>query len=232
MEMEDTQTPKERIVIKDEIVNLQQFYVDAYLENLPEIVSQRKEELVDKLMYFKENHIQHKYDKYGNDKPIVNQYLVSTYFFRSINEFGNISPEYNPENLSVVWGIYQYLIEQVNLEICPFTPSLTHFCQFAGISTDILKDYKSSKDKQMREIAQKIYDACYQGQMMSAQNGITKESSTIWRMKTENEVVERKTPNINVSIKESVDPKEVNARLDSILGFSSKTIEGEYETKK
>ena len=158
--------------------------------------------------------------------------MVSTYFFRSINEFGNISPEYNPENLSVVWGIYQYLIEQVNLEICPFVPSLTHFCQFAGISTDILKDYKSSKDKQMREIAQKIYDACYQGQMMSAQNGIAKESSTIWRMKTENEVVERKTPNINVSIKESVDPKEVNARLDSILGFSSKVIEGEYETKK
>ena len=42
---------------------------------------------------------------------------------------------------------------------------------------------------QMREIAQKIYDACYQGQMMSAQNGLTKESSTIWRMKTENEIV-------------------------------------------
>lgn len=229
--MEDNQTPKERIQIKNEIVNLEQFYVDAYLDNLPEIVAQRKEELVDKLIDFKEKHIQHKYDKYGNDKPIVNQYLVSTYFFRSINEFGNISPEYNPENLSVVWDIYQYLIEQINLEICPFTPSLTHFCQFAGISTDILRDYKESKDKQMREITQKIYDACYQGQMMSAQNGITKEASTIWRMKTENEIVEKKTPNINVSIKETVDPKAVNDRLNSILGFSTKTIEGEYETK-
>ena len=48
----------------------------------------------------------------------------------------------------------------------------------------------------------------------------------------ENEVVERKTPNSNVSIKESVNPKEVNERLDSILGFSSKTIEAEYETRK
>lgn len=232
MEFEDNQTPRERITIKNEIVNLEQFYVDAYLDNLPDIVDQRKKELVDKLVDFKENHIQHKYDKYGNDKPIVNQYLVSTYFFRSINEFGNMSPEYNSENLSVVWGIYQYLIEQVNMEICPFTPSLTHFCQFAGISTETLKDYKNSKDKQMREIAQKIYDACYQGQMMSAQNGITKEASTIWRMKTENEIVETKTPNINVSIKETVDPKKVNERLDSILGFSSKVIEAEYGTKK
>lgn len=232
MEFEDNQTPKERITIKNEIVNLEQFYVDAYLDNLPDIVDQRKKELVDKLVDFKENHIQHKYDKYGNDKPIVNQYLVSTYFFRSINEFGNMSPEYNSENLSVVWGIYQYLIEQVNMEICPFTPSLTHFCQFAGISTETLKDYKNSKDKQMREIAQKIYDACYQGQMMSAQNGITKETSTIWRMKTENEIVETKTPNINVSIKETVDPKKVNERLDSILSFSSKVIEAEYGTKK
>ena len=42
MDTEDNQTPKERIAIQNEIVNLEQFYVDAYLDNLPEIVELRK----------------------------------------------------------------------------------------------------------------------------------------------------------------------------------------------
>lgn len=225
--MEDKNYDEKRIAIRNEITELQQFYVDGVFENLPQVVEQRKNELVDKLIEFKENHIQYKYDKYGNEEKIVNPYLVSTYFFTSLNSIGNISPDYSPENMSIVWNVYQYLVEQVNLQICPFAPSLTHFCKFAGISTSTLRSYKNSFDKNMREIVEKIYDACYDGQMSTAQGGAIKERSTIWRMKTENEVVEKKTPNVNVNISENVDIKEVNDRLNNILNFNTKTIEVE-----
>lgn len=225
--MEEKNYDEQRVAIRNEITELQQFYVDGVFENLPQVVEQRKVELIDKLVDFKENHIKYKYDKYGNGEPIINPYLVSTYFFTSLNSIGNISPNYSPENMSIVWNVYQYLVEQVNLEICPFSPSLTHFCKFAGISTGTLKNYKNSFDKNMREIVEKIYDACYDGQMVNAQCGATKERSTIWRMKTENEVVEKKTPNVNVNISEKVDIKEVNDRLNNILNFGNKTIDVE-----
>ena len=44
-------------------------------------------------------------------------------------------------------------------------------------------------------------------------------------MKTENEVVEKKTPNVNVNISEKVDIKEVNDRLNNILNFGNKTVD-------
>ena len=230
--MIDEHTPEQRLEIKEKINELEQFYVDGSLKNLPERIEKIKNELVDKMEYFKNHQIERKYDKYGNEEKIINKYLVSTYFFRSLNEIGNISPNYNGENLSIVFGLYKELVEEVNLNICPFAPSLTHFCQFAGITVNTLKDYRSSKDKNLREVAEKIFDACYQAQMTASQTGITKETSTIYRMKTENDVVEKKTPNVNVNITESIDTKAINRKLDNILGFKSKTIiDGEYSEK-
>lgn len=217
---------QERIKIKNDITELQQFYVDAKLSNLPIIVEKRKKFIIQQLMEFKDKHVHYKFDKNGNKELDVNEYLVSTYFFRSLNPIGNVSPDYSPENLSIVWDIYMYLIEQVNIEICPFNPSLTHFCRFAGISTKKLKSYANSHDPNMRELVDKIYDSVYEAQMNMAQNGKVKEKSTIWRLKTENDVVEKKTPNINVNISQKVDTNEVNSRLDNILNYRTKVDKG------
>ena len=109
---------------KNKVVDLENFCVNAQInEMLPKIVEERKKEVVNQLVEFQDKYIQTKYDRYGNETKIVNPYLISTYFFKSINPLSNVEPAYSSEKLAIVWDIYMYLIEQVNMNIYTFQPT-------------------------------------------------------------------------------------------------------------
>ena len=115
-----------------------------------------------------------------------------------------------------------YLIEQVNMNIAPFQPTLTHFAKFAGISLNTLKNYKNNGDLQMAILIDKIYDETMDSNLNLAQAGKLKEKSTAMRLKVENEVVEKVVPKVNVNVSASVDLDAINNRLEELTKFNKK----------
>jgi hypothetical protein len=209
---------------KNDVVNLENNFVNSQLSiaNLNHLVEERKEEVVNKLVEFQNNYVEHTYDKYGNDKKTVNPYLISTYFFKSINPMSNTEPTYSSEKLAIVWDIYMYLIEQVNMNIAPFQPTLTHFAKFAGISLTTLRNYRNMGDAQMNILIDKIYDETMDSNLTLAQNNKLKERTTAFRLKVENEVVEKVTPKVNVNVSAKLDLNKINTRLDELTNFNKK----------
>lgn len=210
---------------KNDVKELENFYVNSTIDtkNLQLLVQEKKEEIVNKLIEFQDKHIETKIDKNGNVEKIVNPYLISTYFFKSINPLANTEPIYSSEKLAIVWDIYMYLIEQVNLEIAPFQPTLTHFAKFAGISLNTLKSYRNSGDREMQILIDKIYDETMDSNLTLAQNNRLKEKTTAFRLKVENEVVEKSSPTVNYNVSAKVDLNKINQRLNEIIDFNQKT---------
>ena len=68
---------------KNKVRELQNFYVNGQIDNLPTIVESKKKKIVNELVDFQNKYVQVKYDKYGNEEKIVNPYLISTYFFKT-----------------------------------------------------------------------------------------------------------------------------------------------------
>ena len=209
---------------KNEVVDLENFCVNAQInELLPKIVEERKKEVVNQLTEFQEKYIQKKYDKNGNVTKVVNPYLISTYFFKSINPLSNVEPAYSSEKLAIVWDVYMYLIEQVNMNIYTFQPTLTHFAKFAGISLNTLKNYKNMGDPQMSILIDKIYDETMDSNLTLAQNKKLTEKSTQFRLKVENEVVEKVQPKVSVNVNTKLDLDRINGRLNELISFNQKT---------
>ena len=209
---------------KNEVIELEKFCVNATLDNLEELTYQKEQEMISKI----ENYRKMMVVEIKNDDGEVidtihkdyNPYLVSTYFFKSINPLSNIEPMYSSEKLAAVWGIYMNLIELVNIHIGPFQPTLSHFAKFAGISTYTLKAYKNSPDLQMQTIANKIFDETFDSNVLLAQNKILSNRSTELRVKVENEVQEKPQVKVNVNVNQEVDLGQISARLDEISNFS------------
>lgn len=216
---------------KSKVRQLENFYVNAEIDNLEQVVEQKKKSIVNKLNEFQEKYIQTNIDKYGNETKVVNPYLVSTYFFKSVNPLSSKTPMYSAEKLSIVWDLYMFLVEQVNMNITTFQPNLTHFARFAGISLATLNRYKNSGDEDLMNLCDKIYDECFDSNMSLAQTGRLNEKSTITRMKIENQVVEKVQPTVRVNVETKIDLDEIDKRLKEITGFNKKVIELDRDKK-
>lgn len=194
---------------KNELINLENFYVNGKLENMNQLVEIKRKEIENKLIEFQ------KIDPEKRGNP----YLVSMYFFKSINPLSSTEPDYSPEKLAIVWDLYMYLIEQVNMNIAVLQPSISHFCRFAGISVNTFKNYKNRGSNEMQILANKISDATFDSNILLAQNNVLKDRSTIMRVKVENEVQEKPQVKVNVNVNEEVDFEQIASRLHEISSF-------------
>lgn len=220
--------------IKNQITTLENFYVNAQLDNLPQLVEEQKNNIVNQIIEFKEKRM----TLYDSDTGEITQegvrmtpFVISNYFFRSINNLQNIEPQYSGEHLSILWNLYLYMVEQVNLNLCEFTPNISHFCKFIGITTTGLKKMLKSSDEGIRIVVEKIYDACYDEQMTMAEHGKYNARATTFRMKSEMNIVEKEAPQVVVNVN-ATNYDDVNKRLNELLGFDKRVTEAEYELKK
>lgn len=195
---------------KNDLINLENFYVNGKLDNLDQLIDLKKKEVVQKIVEFQNQE---------NYMAKMNPYLVSTYFFKTINPLTSIEPEYSPEKLAIVWDLYMYLIEQVNMNICVLQPTISHFCRFAGISVNTFKNYKIRGTNEMQTLVNKISDATFDSNILLAQNNVLKDRSTIMRVKVENEVQEKPQVHVNVNVNEEVDLEQIASRLNEISKF-------------
>lgn len=212
---------------KQKLRQLENMYVNSQIDNLDELVKNRKDELMGKLEEYQDTFKVKRYTKDGTPYEIinVNPIIMQQYFFKSINPIGNREPAYNAEKLAIVWELYNDIMLQVNAKIGEFVPSLTSFCTFAGITLTTFRSWKKNNDIDMRIIVEKINDVCFDTNVTLAQRGELKERSTIYRMKSEQDRVEKEQPQIHIHNEGAIDFNAINKRLDELQGFNKKKSE-------
>lgn len=199
---------------------LEDVYVNGKLDNLDEIVNKKKEELVNALEEYNNKFSTIEYDK--NDLPHkiinLNPIIIQNYFFKSLSGFTNKEPKYNAEKLGIVFTLYQDIVAQINAEIGTFTPTLTSFCNFIGLTLSTFRNScGNSDDPDMKVVFEKINDYCFDANISLAQRGKLSEKSTIYRMKSEQERGEKSTPEIHIHTKtEALDMESALSRLKEL----------------
>lgn len=212
---------------QNDLRELEQFYNEGKIDTLFANIEQKKQELVEDMIKYANEHTEAcKWDKDGiplSYKVKINPLVVSNYFFKSITPIGSQEPIYNAEKLSMVFDYYCQILAEVNDKIGNFPSSLTLFCRFAGITLNTLRQYKNSQDYSMRVIVEKIYDQVGDENITMSQMGMVREKTTLFKMKSQNEMVEKVQPNVNISLKAiDVDLDKINERLDKYKQFTNK----------
>lgn len=211
---------------QNKLRDLEQMYSENKVDNMLATIQQQKEKICEEITQYAEDNMKPcKWDKDGcplefkvSIKPIV----INNYFFKSIVPLGNVEPIYNAEKLSMVFDYYCEILAEVNDKIGDFPSSLTSFCKLAGITLSTLRSYKNSQDLSMRVVVEKIYDQIGDVNISMSQLGIVKERTTLFKMKSENELVEKQQPTVNINITEKVDMEQIANRIDKYKVFATK----------
>ncbi len=214
---------------KIKVRKLEEFYVNGTVSDLIPELNKQKEKMVEKMIeYAKENKTACKWDKDGYPidytveiKPIV----INNYFFKSIVPLGSKIPAYSAEQIAMAFDYYMDIITNINVHIGNYPTSLTTFCKFLGISMTTLRNYRNSEDMDMRNIVEKIYDQIGEENLTMSQMGVAKEKSTLFRLKTQNEIVEKATPNVNITYKATIDKDALENKLDKYKALLNKKEE-------
>ena len=206
---------------------LEQFYVEGKVDNMLTTVQEKKEQLVEDMINYANEHLEAvKWDKDGcvlAREVQINPLVISNYFFKPIIPISSQEPMYNAEKLGMVFDYYCELLYEVNDKIGNFPSSLTLFCKFAGITLNTLRRWKNSDDYSMRVVVEKIYDQIGDENITMSQMGVVRERSTIFKMKSQNEMVEKVQPNVNISVKTiDVDIDKINERLNNYSRYATK----------
>ena len=212
---------------QNELRNLEQFYTQGKVDTMLTTIQERKEQLVEDMIEYAKNHeVECKWTKDGDPiawKVEINPLVITNYFFKPIIPITSQEPMYNAEKLGMVFDYYSELLYEVNDKIGNFPSSLTLFCKFAGITLNTLRRWKNSDDYSMRVVVEKIYDQIGDENITMSQMGVVREKSTIFKMKSQNEITEKVQPNVNISVKTvDVDLDRISERLKQYSNFSNK----------
>jgi hypothetical protein len=224
--MEREKIMQKRKEKQDKTRDLEKFYTEGKVEDILANLEERKKELIeDMIQYASEHKKECKWNRDGEPidfKVDLNPFVIENVFFKSIVPIGCQEPEYNAEKLSLAYDFYCQLLVEVNNHIGQYPASLTSFCHFAGITLNTLRIYRNSSDLAMRTIAEKIYDQIGDANITMSQLGIVKERSTIFKMKSQNEIVEKEQPKVNVNIVEVPDMEKIEERINKYRSFAEK----------
>lgn len=211
---------------QNQLRELEQFYVEGKVDDMLETINKKKEELVQDMIKYAEKHLEPvKWDKDGcvlAEKVKVNPLVINNYFFKPITPIGCQEPVYNAEKLSMVFDYYCDILAEVNDRIGNYPSSLTSFCRLAGITFNTLRQYRNSDDYNMRVIADKIYDQIGDENVTMSQMGVVREKTTLFKMKSQNEMVEKLQPQVKVNVNTEIDIDKINERLNKYKQFANK----------
>lgn len=226
---------------KYELQTLEKMFVENKIDNLDLLIQEKMSEFKLNMSKLEMNAIKITKDKDGNEKEVFdikykNPVVLNEYLLKSINPYKNITPEYTAESLNAVFTLYCDILAQVNAQIGTLAPSISSFCKFAGISTTTFKGYKSSPEVDLRNLIDIIEDYCYDTNVAMSQNGYIKERTTVYRMKSEQEKMEKEQQKVIINAK-SVNIGEVQEkikRIQELQKFNNKNrlIDAEFEEKE
>lgn len=211
---------------QNKLRDLEQMYVENKIDTMFQRIEERKEELVQDMIKYAEEHTKPvKWNKDGipiGEKVEINPLVINNYFFKSIVPITSQEPEYNAEKLGMVFDYYCEILAEINDKIGNFPSSLTSFCKLAGITLATLRNYRNSSDYSLRVVAEKIYDQIGDENITMSQMGVVRERSTIFKMKAQNEIVEKEQPKVRINITEKPDMERITERINKYKMFASK----------
>ena len=211
---------------QNDLRDLEQFYVEGKVDNMLATIQEKKDELVKDMIKYHDSHLKEcKWDKDGNPvawKVDISPLVINNYFFKPICPITSQEPVYNAEKLGMVFDYYCDILAEVNNQIGNYPSSLTSFCKLAGITFNTLRNYRNSDDYNMRVVAEKIYDQIGDENVTMSQMGVVRERSTIFKMKSQNEMVEKVQPQVKVNVNAEIDVDRIQERLNKYKKFASK----------
>ena len=217
---------EEEIKNQLQVRELEEFYVNGKVDSMLDNIKEKKEELVKDMIEYHDKHLKEcKWDRDGcplEYRVDINPIVITNYFFKPITPIGCQEPVYNAETLSMVFDYYCDILAEVNDKIGNFPSSLTSFCKLAGITAYTLKTYKNSDDYNMRVIVEKIYDQIGDENITMSQMGVVRERTTLFKMKSQNEMVEKAQPQVKVNVNAEIDMNRINERINKYKQFASK----------
>lgn len=221
-------TPKleKELMVQNEIRDIAEKYIENKIETMLETINERQTNISEELSNFASSHtVPCKWDRDGS--PIeyevkFSPLVINNMFFKPIVPMGTIEPQYNGEKLALVYEYYCSLLAEVNDKIGSYPSSLNLFCRVAGISLTTLRKYRNSSDLAMRTIVEKIYDQVGDENLTMSQLGIAKERSTLFKMRSQNELVEKAQPSVHINIVEQPNMEQINSRIAKYQVFANK----------
>lgn len=211
---------------QNKIRELEAFYVNGTVNDLLPKIQEKKEELAKAMIKYASDHI--KPVKWSKDGEVlketieINPLIINNYFFKPINPIMGQEPIYNAETLGMVFDYYCDILAEVNDKIGNYPSSLTTFCKLAGISLYTLRQLKSSDDYNMRVVVEKIYDQIGDENIIMSQMGVARERTTLFKMKSQNEMVEKVQPQVKVNVNTEIDLNRIQERLNHYKNYAIK----------
>ena len=215
-----------QIIEQNKVRELEEFYVNGTIQDLLPKIQAKKEELVQQMIeYAKKHQVECKWTKDGDPidwKIEINPLIINNYFFKPITPIMGQEPIYNAETLGMVFDYYCDILAEVNDKIGNYPSSLTTFCKLAGISFYTLRQLKNSDDYNMRVVVEKIYDQIGDENLTMSQIGVARERTTLFKMKSQNEMVEKAQPQVKVNVNAEIDLNRINERINYYKNFAIK----------
>lgn len=211
---------------QNDLRELEQFYTNNKVDNLLAIIEEKKENITNEIIEYADNlQVPCKWNVDGDVvayKTKINPLVISNYFFKSIINVNCNEPEYNAEKLSLVFDYYCHILAEVNDKIGNYPSSITSFCKLAGITSNTLRSYRNSSDYSMRVISEKIYDQIGDENITMSQMGAVNERTTVFKMKSQNEMIEKQQPTVHISITEKPDVEQIANKINKYKEFANK----------
>lgn len=210
-----------------EIEKNEKSYIDTKVNDMLQEIEKNKENLANEMIEYAKNHeVECKWDREGDPiewKVDLSPIVITNKFFKPIIPINYQEPIYNAETLSMVYDCYCQILAEVNDKIGHFPTSLSLFCRFAGLTMYSLRRLRQSEDYNIRVIVEKIYDQIGDENLSMSQLGITKERTTLFKLKSQNEMVEKAQPNVNINANiVDVDFDRIQERLEKYSQYSNK----------
>lgn len=170
------------------------------------------------------DHSNLKVDRYGNEEIVIdyNPIVITEKYFKPIFDDFSFVPEYNAQELSVLYKYYNEMLTKVNDIIGFFPSSLSLFCNFICVPMNRFKELRNSQDTLLANVVNRIFDSIEENNMTLSQLGMAKEQTTLFKLKSQNEVVEKTSPNVNISIKKTIDTSKIQKNIDEYSDFLEK----------
>ena len=74
----------------------------------------------------------------------------------------------------------------------------------------------------MRIIAEKIYDQVGDENITMSQMGITKERSTMFKLRSQNEITEAQRPTVSINFNEQINTEQIEDRIKKYQSLAAK----------
>lgn len=183
---------------------------------LKEAFDDKIEELREEIKSYAASHTKIRVFKNGSEEEYVDfsPIAVNEKFFKPIQKPKDGVFIYSAEELETFYEKYREIVAEVNEYIGTFPTSISSFCKFIGITVDTLRGYKSTNDINLKRVIERIYEEIGDDNLFVAQLGKASERSTLFRLKSQNEMEEKKSPNVNVSIKALVNSSKYDEKID------------------